>query len=92
MRNNNITVYYPLATPTEESLSDELAEKLLALKTYAGVTNTFVSSTELSPMVELEYGAGTAGAYVLQALNLAKINELNIAALTTSNNTEATIE
>ena len=81
-----------LATPTEESLSDELAEKLLALKTYAGVTNIFVSSTELSPMVELEYGAGTAGAYVLQALNLAKINELNIAALTTSNNTEATIE
>lgn len=81
-----------LATPTEESLSEELAEKLLALKTYAGVTNIFVSSTELSPMVELEYGAGTAGAYVLQALNLAKINELNIAALTTSNNTEATIE
>lgn len=80
------------STPTEESLSDELAEKLLALKTYAGVTNIFVSSTELSPMVELEYGAGTAGAYVLQALNLAKINELNIAALTTSNNTEATIE
>lgn len=87
LQNNNITVYYPLATTTEESLSEELSEKLLALKTYAGVTNILVSSTELPPMVELEYGAGTAGAYVLQALNLAKINELNIAALTAQTTT-----
>ena len=83
LANNDVRLIYPLATPTEESISDELAEKLKALQTYAGVTNIFVSSTELSPMVDLEYGAGTAGAYVLQALNLARINELKIAALTT---------
>ena len=87
LANNDVRLVYPLATPTEESLSDELAEKLKALQTYAGVTNIFVESTELSPMVDLEYGAGTAGAYVLQALNLARINELKIAALTTQTTT-----
>ena len=87
LANNDVRLVYPLATPTEEFISEELAEKLKALQTYAGVTNIFVSSTELPPMVDLEYGAGTAGAYVLQALNLAKINELHIAALTAQTTT-----
>lgn len=87
LANNDVRLVYPLATPTEESISDELTEKLKALQTYAGVTNIFVESTELPPMVDLEYGVGTAGAYVLQALNLAKINELHIAALTAQTTT-----
>lgn len=87
LANNDVRLVYPLATPAEETISDELTEKLKALQTYAGVTNIFVSSTELPPMVDLEYGVGTAGAYVLQALNLAKINELHIAALTTQTTT-----
>lgn len=83
---NNITVYYPLATPTEESISDELTEKLKALQTYAGVTNIFVSSTELSPMVDFEYGLTKVGGYTLEAINMAKINAVKLNSLLSSQN------
>lgn len=52
---NNITVYYPLAIPTEESLPDELAEKLKSLQTYYPQTNLFITSGQLDGYAIFNY-------------------------------------
>lgn len=60
---NNITVYYPLATPTEESLSDELAEKLKALQTYYSQTNLFITSNQLNGYAIFNYPISLANGW-----------------------------
>lgn len=63
LQNNNITVYYPLATPTEESLSDELAEKLKALQTYYPQTNLFITSNQLDGYAIFNYPISLANGW-----------------------------
>ncbi len=60
---NNITIYYPLATPTEESLSDELAEKLKALQTYYPQTNLFITSNQLDGYAIFNYPISLANGW-----------------------------
>lgn len=60
---NNITVYYPLATPTEESLSEELAEKLKALQTYYPQTNIFITSNQLDGYAIFNYPISLANGW-----------------------------
>lgn len=60
---NNITVYYPLATPTEESLSEELAEKLKALQTYYPQTNLFITSNQLDGYAIFNYPISLANGW-----------------------------
>lgn len=60
---NNITIYYPLATPTEESLSEELAEKLKALQTYYSQTNLFITSNQLDGYAIFNYPISLANGW-----------------------------
>lgn len=61
--NNNITVLYQLATPTEESLSEELAEKLKALQTYYPQTNLFITSNQLDGYAIFNYPISLANGW-----------------------------
>lgn len=63
LNDNNITVYYPLATSTEESLSDELAEKLKALQTYYSQTNLFITSNQLNGYAIFNYPISLANGW-----------------------------
>lgn len=63
LNDNNITVYYPLATSTEESLSDELAEKLKALQTYYSQTNLFITSNQLDGYAIFNYPISLANGW-----------------------------
>lgn len=60
---NNTKIYYPLATPTEESLSDELAEKLKALQTYYSQTNLFITSNQLDGYAIFNYPISLANGW-----------------------------
>ena len=79
-------VYYQLATPTEEPLTSDQLEALQALQTYYPQTNVSVTSEELPPMVELEYGLSRVGGYTLEALNMAKNNAVKLNSLLSSQN------
>lgn len=63
LQENNITVYYPLATHTEESISDELAEKLKALQTYYPQTNLFITSNQLDGYAIFNYPISLANGW-----------------------------
>lgn len=60
---SNIEVYYSLATPTEESLSEELAEKLKALQTYYSQTNLFITSNQLDGYAIFNYPISLANGW-----------------------------
>ena len=55
-----VNIFYVGVTPTEESLSDELAEKLKALQTYYPQTNVFVTSEELDGHMIFNYPVSLA--------------------------------
>jgi hypothetical protein len=63
LNDNNITVYYPLATPIEESISEELAEKLKALQTYYSQTNLFITSNQLDGYAIFNYPISLANGW-----------------------------
>ena len=54
---------WKLATPTEESLSDELAEKLKALQTYYPQTNLFITSNQLDGYAIFNYPISLANGW-----------------------------
>lgn len=58
-----MVVYAELATPTEESLSDELAEKLKALQTYYPQTNLFITSNQLDGYAIFNYPISLANGW-----------------------------
>lgn len=58
LQQNSITVYYRLATPTEEDIPSDLLTQLQALQTYYPVTFIDFTST-VKPFVDLEYIADT---------------------------------
>lgn len=58
LQQNPITVYYQLATPTEEDIPSALLTQLQALQTYYPVTFINFTST-VKPFVDLEYIADT---------------------------------
>lgn len=60
---NGVKAYYILATPTEESLSDELAEKLKALQTYYPQTNLFITSNQLDGYAIFNYPISLANGW-----------------------------
>lgn len=54
-----ITVYYQLATPTEEDIPAELLSQLKELQTYVTTTNVMFEASDVYPIVDLEYIADT---------------------------------
>lgn len=58
-----LKIVYALATPTEESLSDELAEKLKALQTYYPQTNLFITSNQLDGYAIFNYPISLANGW-----------------------------
>lgn len=56
---NPITVYYQLATPTEEDIPAELLSQLKELQTYVTTTNVMFEASDVYPIVDLEYIADT---------------------------------
>lgn len=54
LKQNPITVVYPLATPIEIPITEEDLAKLKSLKTEQGVTNIFVGG-EVKPTIEARY-------------------------------------
>lgn len=52
-----------LATPTEESLSEELTEKLKALQTYYSQTNLFITSNQLDGYAIFNYPISLANGW-----------------------------
>lgn len=56
---NPITVYYQLATPTEEDIPAELLSQLKELQTYVTTTNVMFDASDVYPIVDLEYIADT---------------------------------
>lgn len=63
LANNDVRLVYPLATPTEESLSEELAEKLKALQTYYPQTNLFITSNQLDGYAIFNYPISLANGW-----------------------------
>lgn len=63
LANNDVRLVYPLATPTEESLSDELTEKLKALQTYYSQTNLFITSNQLDGYAIFNYPISLANGW-----------------------------
>lgn len=60
---NSVYLYYIFATPTEESISDELAEKLKALQTYYPQTNLFITSNQLDGYAIFNYPISLANGW-----------------------------
>ena len=58
LSNNNVTVQYELATPTEEELTAEQLNELLNLRTYESVSNINTNDS-LQPNLEVEYYKNT---------------------------------
>lgn len=58
-----MVVYAELETPTEESISDELAEKLKALQTYYPQTNLFITSNQLDGYAIFNYPISLANGW-----------------------------
>lgn len=54
LQQNPITVYYQLATPTEEDIPQELLTQLQSLKTYYPQTN-IIWNTEVKPYINFDY-------------------------------------
>lgn len=54
LQQNPITVYYQLATPTEEDIPQELLTQLQSLKTYYPQTN-IIWNTEIEPYINFDY-------------------------------------
>lgn len=54
LQQNPITVYYQLATPTEEDIPTELLTQLQSLKTYYPQTN-IIWNTEVEPYINFDY-------------------------------------
>lgn len=63
LANNDVRLVYPLSTPTEESISDELAEKLKALQTYYPQTNLFITSNQLDGYAIFNYPISLANGW-----------------------------
>ena len=63
LANNDVRLVYPLATSTEESLSEELAEKLKALQTYYSQTNLFITSNQLDGYAIFNYPISLANGW-----------------------------
>lgn len=59
LNKNPITVYYQLATPTEEDIPAELLSQLKELQTYVTTTNVMFEARDVYPIVDLEYIADT---------------------------------
>lgn len=55
LQSNPITVYYQLATPTEEDIPTELLTQLKQLQTYSGETNISFEASDVYPTIGLEY-------------------------------------
>lgn len=55
LQSNPITVYYQLATPTEEDIPTELLTQLKQLQTYSGETNISFEASDVYPTIDLEY-------------------------------------
>lgn len=55
LNKNPITVYYQLATPTEEDIPQELLTQLKQLQTYSGETNISFEASDVYPTIDLEY-------------------------------------
>lgn len=55
LQSNPITVYYQLATPTEEDIPQELLTQLKQLQTYSGKTNISFEASDVYPTIDLEY-------------------------------------
>lgn len=66
---NNVAIYYPLATPVFEAFEDQTL--FYSLESYDGVTYVSTDS-EVEPNITLEYGTDTVGALALQNYNLAR--------------------
>ena len=58
-----VNIFYVGATPTEESLSEELAEKLKALQTYYPQTNLFITSNQLDGYAIFNYPISLANGW-----------------------------
>ena len=54
LQSNPITVWYELATPTTEPITEELLNALKKLKTFAPVTNVFIGG-EVKPTIAVKY-------------------------------------
>ena len=54
LQSNPITVWYELATPTIEPITEELLNALKKLKTFAPVTNVFIGG-EVKPTIVVKY-------------------------------------
>ena len=59
LNQNQITVVYQLATPTEEDIPAELLSQLKELQTYVTTTNVMFEASDVYPIVDLEYIADT---------------------------------
>lgn len=59
LQQNPVTVYYQLATPTEEDIPAELLSQLKELQTYVTTTNVMFEASDVYPIVDLEYIADT---------------------------------
>lgn len=63
LSSNPMVVYAELETPTEESLSEELTEKLRALQTYYSQTNLFITSNQLDGYAIFNYPISLANGW-----------------------------
>ena len=63
LSNNHIHIMFVRSTPTEESLSEELAEKLKALQTYYPQTNLFITSNQLDGYAIFNYPISLANGW-----------------------------
>jgi hypothetical protein len=80
---NPLTLVYPVATPIIEPLpvADQIA--LRSLVSYDGVT-CLGTDSEVSPIIEAEYGTNKVGAHTLTGLLTAQRNELRLEEITST--------
>ena len=80
----DLYIMYPLATPTETTLTDEEVAQFKALKTYEPTTNIIASSDVLNPSVKCDYSLNkeTNNIYDRLQENATRLNGLTFVTLT----------
>ncbi|MFA9464034.1 MAG: phage tail protein [Velocimicrobium sp.] len=63
---NNMTAFFPLATPTDEELDTNTTHDLFSLQSYDGQTNVYINSP-LNPSLVCEVPKTSVGGYALKA-------------------------
>ena len=75
VQSNNISVFYQLATPTEQDIPAETLEALQALKTFNGVTNIFCNAPVSA---QYEQSVQIVMNKILEQLNKLQTQTLNL--------------